>query len=71
IPIPEPIPDPPPFEAFVPIPPRPFSFGNSIQPLARPLGGVQQQLSLQAAPNIELPQEVRLKLGNADTNQAR
>lgn len=69
IPIPDPIPDPPPFREILPTPPRPFAFSNRIQPLARPLGGIPQ--SLEGEASIELPQEVRLKLSNANAFQAR
>lgn len=71
IPIPDPIPDPfpvpPPFRELTPVPPRPVPALNRIQPL----GGLQPEIARQAAPRIDLPQDIRLELGNAGTARAR
>ncbi len=67
IPIPDPIPDPPPFRERIPAPPRPFAISNRIQPF----GGPQSEIALQARPQIELPQELRLQLSNAGATRTR
>lgn len=67
VPIPDPIPDPPPFREEIPSFPPPRPIANRILPAA----GIAQQFSQQAAPNIELPQQIRLQLHNADASQTR